>query len=154
MPYLCQVCDLHHSSQQCQIPTPLREAREQTHILMILVGFVAAEPRWELLNSNKAGKNSKPKFFEVSPTEATHKVIRRSNFRCVFTKPTHKQGDSGHDTSPDYNPVASEKTTSFMTLSGVVARLPGKVPILSESTITTNGSTLCKSQTQDMSIFT
>ena len=28
------ICDLHHSSQQCQIPDPLREARDRTHILM------------------------------------------------------------------------------------------------------------------------
>ena len=27
------VCDLHHSSQQCQIPNPLKEARDQTCIL-------------------------------------------------------------------------------------------------------------------------
>ena len=29
-----RVCDLHHSSQQHQIPNPLIEARDQTHILM------------------------------------------------------------------------------------------------------------------------
>ena len=28
------VCDLHHSSQQCWILSPLREARDWTHILM------------------------------------------------------------------------------------------------------------------------
>ena len=28
------VCDLHHSSQQRQIPNPLSENRDQTHILM------------------------------------------------------------------------------------------------------------------------
>ena len=28
------VCDLHHSSQQCQIPDPWSEVRDQTHILM------------------------------------------------------------------------------------------------------------------------
>ena len=28
------VCDLHHSSQQRQIPDPLSRARDQTHILM------------------------------------------------------------------------------------------------------------------------
>ena len=27
-------CNLHHSSQQCRIPDPLSEARDQTHILM------------------------------------------------------------------------------------------------------------------------
>ena len=35
------VCDLHHSSGQCQIPNPLSKARDQTHILMILVGFIS-----------------------------------------------------------------------------------------------------------------
>ena len=28
------VCDLHHSSQQCQISNPLSEARDRTHLLM------------------------------------------------------------------------------------------------------------------------
>ena len=31
---LSHVCNLHHSSQQCQILNPLSEARDQTHILM------------------------------------------------------------------------------------------------------------------------
>ena len=31
---LSGVCDLHHSSQQCQILNQLSEARDQTHILM------------------------------------------------------------------------------------------------------------------------
>ena len=31
---LSGVCDLHHSSQQCQILNPLSEARSRTHILM------------------------------------------------------------------------------------------------------------------------
>jgi len=28
------VCDLHHSSWQCQIPNPVSKARDQIHILM------------------------------------------------------------------------------------------------------------------------
>ena len=31
---LSHVCDLHHSSHQCQILDPLSEAKDQTHILM------------------------------------------------------------------------------------------------------------------------
>jgi len=31
---LSHICDLHHSSWQCQIPNPLNEARDQTCILM------------------------------------------------------------------------------------------------------------------------
>ena len=34
MPYLSHVCDLPHSSWQCQILNPLNEARDRTHILM------------------------------------------------------------------------------------------------------------------------
>ena len=34
MPDLSHVCDLHHSSWQCQTPDPLNEARDQTRILM------------------------------------------------------------------------------------------------------------------------
>ena len=33
-PDLSHVCDLHHSTHQRQIPDPLNEARDQTHILM------------------------------------------------------------------------------------------------------------------------
>ena len=29
------ICNLHHSSQQCQIPNPLSEARGQTHNLVV-----------------------------------------------------------------------------------------------------------------------
>ena len=28
------ICDLHHSSHQCQILNPLSEARDPTHVLM------------------------------------------------------------------------------------------------------------------------
>ena len=31
---LNQVYDLHHSSRQCQIPNPLSEAKDKTHILV------------------------------------------------------------------------------------------------------------------------
>ena len=31
---LSHICDLHHSSQQCQILNPLSKARDPTHILM------------------------------------------------------------------------------------------------------------------------
>ena len=31
---LSRVCDLHHSSGQCRIPSPLSRARDQTHILV------------------------------------------------------------------------------------------------------------------------
>ena len=41
------VCDLHHSSQQCWVLNPLSEARDPTHVLMILVRFITTEPRWE-----------------------------------------------------------------------------------------------------------
>ena len=29
-----RICDLHHSSEQCQVLNPLSEARDRTHILM------------------------------------------------------------------------------------------------------------------------
>ena len=34
MPNLSHVCDLRHSSQQCQLLNPLSEARDRIHILM------------------------------------------------------------------------------------------------------------------------
>ena len=34
MPDLSHICSLHHSSWQCQILNPLREARDRSHILM------------------------------------------------------------------------------------------------------------------------
>ena len=33
MPDLSWVCDLHHSSQQCQILNPMSKARNRTHVL-------------------------------------------------------------------------------------------------------------------------
>ena len=35
-----RICDLHHSSRQCWIFNPLREARDRTHILMDTVRFL------------------------------------------------------------------------------------------------------------------
>ena len=41
------ICDLHHSSQQCQTLNPLsEEARDQTHVL---VRFLTAVPHQERL---------------------------------------------------------------------------------------------------------
>ena len=34
MPDLNHICELHHSSQQCQVLNPLREARDRTLVLM------------------------------------------------------------------------------------------------------------------------
>ena len=43
------VCDVHHSSRQCQIFNPRSEVRDQACILRrILVRFISPEPRWEL----------------------------------------------------------------------------------------------------------
>ena len=48
-----RIFDLHHSSWQHRILNLLSEARDQTHILMVLVGFVApAEPQQELLDQD------------------------------------------------------------------------------------------------------
>ena len=44
MPDLSHICDLHHSSEQCQILNLLSEAKDQTRGLMMLVGFVTTEP--------------------------------------------------------------------------------------------------------------
>ena len=35
MPELSRVCDLHHSSRQCQVLNLLSEARDWTHNLMV-----------------------------------------------------------------------------------------------------------------------
>ena len=40
------ICNLHHSSQQCQIPNPLSKARDGSS--WILVRFISTEPQWEL----------------------------------------------------------------------------------------------------------
>ena len=47
---LSHVCDPHHSSQQCRILSPLREARDQTSTSWMLVRFVSTESQWELLS--------------------------------------------------------------------------------------------------------
>ena len=40
---------LHHSSGQCWILSPLSEARDQTLLPWILVGFITTEPQQALL---------------------------------------------------------------------------------------------------------
>ena len=48
-PDLSLICNLHHSSQQCWILNPLIRARDPNlHPQWILVGFITAEPQWEL----------------------------------------------------------------------------------------------------------
>ena len=53
---LSHICNLHHRSQQHGILNPLSEARDQTHILMELVGFITAEP-WREFTSTSFKKN-------------------------------------------------------------------------------------------------
>ena len=43
------ICNLHHSSQQHWIISPLSEARDRTQVSWMLVRFVTAVPPWELL---------------------------------------------------------------------------------------------------------
>ena len=45
---LSHVCDLYHSSRQCQILKPLIEARDQTLILIDTNQIISAESQWEL----------------------------------------------------------------------------------------------------------
>ena len=40
------VCDLHHSSWQCQVVNPLSQVRDGTCVLVV-IRFVSAEPRWD-----------------------------------------------------------------------------------------------------------
>jgi len=49
MPDLSRVCNLHHSSWQPQILNPLSEARDRTHNLRFLFGFVSTAPQQERL---------------------------------------------------------------------------------------------------------
>ena len=52
-------CDLHHSSRQCWVLNPLSKARDRTHMSSILVGFISAEPQWELpFSPFSTGKSS------------------------------------------------------------------------------------------------
>ena len=44
LPDLSHICDLHHSSQQRQIPNPLSKATDRTRILMDASQIVSAEP--------------------------------------------------------------------------------------------------------------
>ena len=48
MPDLRHICNLHHSSGQCQILNPLSKARIEPTSSWILVKFVSTEPLWEL----------------------------------------------------------------------------------------------------------
>ena len=48
---LSRVCDLHHSSRQYWILNPLSKARDRTHNVMVMVGFVFTAPQEELLRT-------------------------------------------------------------------------------------------------------
>ena len=50
MPDLSGICNLHHSSQQCQILNPPNEARDRTCVLMDTRQFVSTVPQRELPN--------------------------------------------------------------------------------------------------------
>ena len=52
MPDLSCVCDLHHSSRQCQILNSLREDKNETRNLMVPSGFVSIA-RQELPHSER-----------------------------------------------------------------------------------------------------
>ena len=43
------ICDLFHSSQQCQILNPLSEAWDRTHNLVVTSWIISPVPKWELL---------------------------------------------------------------------------------------------------------
>ena len=63
---LSRFCNLHHSSQQRQILNPLSEVGVEPVSPWILVGFVIAEPRWELLpiiSLDSAPFSSFPSFY-------------------------------------------------------------------------------------------
>ena len=47
-PDLSCICNLYHSSQQRQILNPLGKVKDQSHILMDVVGFISAAPEKEL----------------------------------------------------------------------------------------------------------
>ena len=55
-PDFSHICDLHHSSQQCQILNPRNKARDESVSSWILVGCITTEPRQEL----------SPLFFHVT----------------------------------------------------------------------------------------
>lgn len=85
---------------------------------------------------------------KLSSLKQSIKLSERSEEIRGNAKPTHKHREIRAITSPDYNPVALERNTSFMTLTAVLVLLLEKVPVLSKSAITTNWSKLCKIQTQ------
>ena len=46
---LSRICDLHHSSWQCQIPSPLSEVKDQIRILINTSQIASTVPQQELL---------------------------------------------------------------------------------------------------------
>ena len=65
MPHLSHVCNLHHSSWQCRILSPLSEARDQTRLLMVpsLIHFRCATtgtPKWLVLDGRQCSSPSLP----------------------------------------------------------------------------------------------
>ena len=77
---------LNHSSWQCQIPNPLNEASEPVS-LWLLVGFVIAEPQWEL----HWNFNLNIRFFFVwwRATPMVYEISRARDLSCHSSDPSH-----------------------------------------------------------------
>ena len=66
---LSRICDLHHSLGQCQIPNPLREARDRTCNLMV--------------PSRIRSTRGTPNFFIIVNLQCS------LNFCCTAKRPSH-----------------------------------------------------------------
>ena len=90
------VCDLYHSSWQRQIPSPLSEARDRTHVLVATSCVVTTKPQQELLEmilGNKKTFNNMDHRREkkVAPISKLFRSLyshqeENLRFECVFRR--------------------------------------------------------------------
>ena len=85
---LSHVCNLHHSSWQCWILTPLSEARDQTHNLWFPFGFISAAPQQELLAvfSSMFIPSYIYLFYNGSHVASKY-ILERKKSKCSYSPP-------------------------------------------------------------------
>ena len=72
MPWATRICDLDHSSQQCQIVNPLNRARHQTHVLV--------DTSWACFLW------ATTRTFKICPHIVWHSSHKRWSLICVLLK--------------------------------------------------------------------
>ena len=99
---LRRICDLHHSSRQCQILNPLSKAWDRTHNLMDISWVLSAEP---LLGTPQTGNLDPEGGGGRAPSPCP-------GWLCAATCQPHLTSDTGAHTAPCLSPLPGSEPDS------------------------------------------